>query len=191
LRRLQGCIDRGLQAVAAEQEPLKGYVEEVKRIAATLDPRRGAAWRRQERFGRLKRRLLGSGDAVLRKMAVVRGSFAAGLFVGPEDVQEVQDNLELERWFRLPKGHQRRIHGRCHAGVRLVQQGATLMPVLEAPKGREEPSRAEELLPDRGAQPPPQEQEAQRRRQFMRRARSSKQRPTRLADLERRYLASS
>jgi 2,3-bisphosphoglycerate-independent phosphoglycerate mutase len=38
----------------------------------------------------------------------------------------------LERWFRLPKSHERRIHGRRHAGVRLVQTGATLVPALDA-----------------------------------------------------------
>ena len=41
-------------------------------------------------------------------------SFAAGLFVGPvADLPE--DNLDLERWFRKPKSHERRIHGRRHA----------------------------------------------------------------------------
>ena len=29
-----------------------------------------------------------------------------------------QDNLDLERWFKQLKGHERRIHGCQHAGVR-------------------------------------------------------------------------
>jgi hypothetical protein len=33
--------------------------------------------------------------------------------------------LDLERWFKRPKGHERRLHGRRHAGVRIVQQGPT------------------------------------------------------------------
>ena len=119
------------------------------------------------------------------------GAWLVGLFVGDEAAQEVQDNLELERWFRLPKGHERRIHGRKHAGVRLVQEGATLMPVLDAHKGREEPYPAEELLGYKDAQPPPHEQEALQRRAFMRRARSKTQRPLLLAELELRYQASS
>jgi hypothetical protein len=80
--------------------------------------------------------------------------------VGEEAVQDIRDNLELERWFRLPKGHERRIHGRKHAGVRLVQQGATLLPALDAHQGREAPFAAAELLGYRDAQPPQQEHEA-------------------------------
>jgi hypothetical protein len=188
LRRLQGCINRGLEKVAVQQEPLKEYVEELRRVARTLEPLRGAAWRRKERFARLRRRLSRSPDPVLVKMAVVMVAWSAGLFVGEEAVQAVQDNLELERWFRLPKGHERRIHGRKHAGVRLVQQGATLMPALDAHKDREEPFQVEELRAYKDARPPQQEQEASRRRRVMRRARSKKQRPILLAELERRYL---
>src|SRR4029077_9614633 len=98
-------------------------------------------------------------------------------------------NLELERWFRLPKGHERRIHGRKHAGVRLVQEGATLMPVLDAHKSREKPYQAQELLSYKEAQPPKEEQESMRRRKVMRRARSKKRRPALLAELEQRYLS--
>jgi hypothetical protein len=177
-----------LAEVAEEQEAIRGQVEELKRIEKTLDPTTGAAWRRQERFQRERRRLEKSGEGVRMQMAVVMGAWLVGLFVGDEAAQEVQDNQELERWFRLPKGHERRIHGRKHAGVRLVQEGATLMAVLDAHKDREGPFAAEELLAYKDAQPPPQEQEAMQRRQIMRRARSKTQRPILLAELERRYL---
>ena len=190
MRKLQGCIDRGLQAVADEQAQVKEHVHEVKRVAATLDPSKGSVQRRKRRFHRLRRRLSRSGDAVRRKMAVVMVAFMAGLFAGPEVDQEIRDNLDLERWFRLPKGHARRIHGRKHAGVRLVQEGATLMPVLDAHKGREEPYKVEELLGYRAAEPPKQEQEALRRRKVMRRARSKKHRSSLLAELEHRFLSS-
>ena len=143
----------------------------------------------KKRFHRLKRRLKKSRDAVRKQMAVIRVGFMAGLFCGPEVEQEIRDNLELERWFRLPKGHERRIHGRKHAGVRLVQEGATLMPTLDAHKDREEPMKVEELLGYKDAKPPEQELEAMHRRKVMRRARSKKQRPLLLAELERRYLA--
>src|SRR5262249_58490376 len=103
-----------------------------------------------------------------------------------EVAEDVQDNLDLERWFRLPKGHERRIHGHKHAGVRLVQEGATLMPVLDAHKDREEPFKAEQLLGYRQAKPPKEEQETMRRRKVMRQARSKKRRPVLLAELERR-----
>jgi hypothetical protein len=177
-----------LQAVVAEQEQIQEYVTEVKRVEATLDPSKGSVEQRKKRFHRLKRRLKKSGDGVRMKMAVVMVAFSAGLFCGSEVDQEIRDNLELERWFRLPKGHERRIHGRKHAGVRLVQEGETLMPALDAHKDREEPFDVEELLGYKDAQPPPQEQEAMHRRQVMRRARSKKQRPILLAELEQRYL---
>jgi hypothetical protein len=191
LRRLQGCIDRGLQAVAAEQEQIKEHVKEVKRIAATLDRSKGSSKQRKRRFQQLRRRLKRRGDPVRMQMAVVMAAFMVGLFAGPEVAEDVQDNLELERWFRLPKGHERRIHGRKHAGVRLVQEGATLMPVLDAHKDREEPYQAEQLLGYQQAKPPQEEQEAMRRRKVMRQARSKKRRPGLLAELERRYRAAS
>jgi hypothetical protein len=159
----------------------------VQRVEATLDPGQGSVKQRRRRFHRLKRRLKNSGDAVRMQMAVVMVAFTAGLFAGPEVDQEIRDNLDLERWFRLPKGHERRIHGRKHAGVRLVQEGATLMPVLDAHKDREEPYKPEELLGFKDAKPPKQEEEAMHRRKVMRRARSKKQRPILLAELERRY----
>jgi len=159
----------------------------VKRVEATLDPTEGSVKQRKRRFHQLKRRLKKSGDEVRIQMAVVMVAFSAGLFAGPEVDQEIRDNLDLERWFRLPKGHQRRIHGRKHAGVRLVQEGATLMPTLDAHKDREEPFKPEELLDYKDATPPRQEQEAMHRRKVMRRARSKKQRPILLAELERRY----
>jgi hypothetical protein len=178
-----------LQAVAEEQKQIKEHTEEVKRVEATLDPSTGSCKQRKRRFHRLKRRLKRSGDPVRMQMAVVMVAFAAGLFAGPEVDQDIRDNLDLERWFRLPKGHERRIHGRKHAGVRLVQEGATLMPVLDAHKDREGPYKAEDLLGYKDAKPPVQEQEALRRRKIMRRARSKKHRSALLAELERRYLA--
>ena len=187
MRKLKGCIERGLQAVAGEQEQIKEQVKEVRRVAATLEPGSGSSKQRKRRFGRLRQRLHKSGDPVRMKMAVVMVAFSAGLFCGPEVDQEIRDNLELERWFRLPKGHQRRIHGRKHAGVRLVQEGATLMAALDAHKDREEPFQPEELLDYKDAKPPSQEQESMHRREVMRRARSKKQRPILLAELERRY----
>jgi hypothetical protein len=188
LHKLAGCIERGVQSVAAEQRQIQEHVREVKRVAATLDPSTGPAEQRKKRFDRLKRRLKRSGDPVRMQMAVVMVAFAAGLFAGPEVDQDIRDNLDLERWFRLPKGHERRIHGRKHAGVRLVQEGATLMPVLDAHKGREEPYKVEDLRGYKDAKSPAQEQEAMHRRKVMRRARSKKQRAALLAELERRYL---
>jgi hypothetical protein len=180
-----------VQAVAEEQQKIKEHVEEVKRVAATLEPSKGSSKQRKKRFERLRRRLKRSNDAVRMQMAVLMVAWSAGLFAGPEVDQEIRDNLDLERWFRLPKGHERRIHGHKHAGVRLVQEGATLMPTLDAHKDRKGPFQAEELLGYKDAKPPQAEQQAMQRRKIMRRARSKKQRPLLLAELEQRYLASS
>ncbi len=59
----------------------------------------------------------------------------------------------------------------------------------DAHTDREEPFKPEELLDYKDARPPRQEQEAMHRRQVVRRARSRKQRPILLAELERHYLA--
>ncbi|MGI8520830.1 MAG: hypothetical protein ACR2MC_09555 [Actinomycetota bacterium] len=124
-------------------------------------------------------------------MVVVMTSFLAGLFVGEGTFQEIRDNLELERWFRLPKSHERRIHGHRHAGVRIVQEGPTLVHALDAHVAHPERFTAEDLLAYRTAREPTCQREAMDRRTIMRKARSQKKRPILLADLERRYRESA
>jgi hypothetical protein len=120
-------------------------------------------------------------------MAVVMTSFLAGLFVGEGTFEEIRDTLDLERWFRLPKGHERRIHGHRHAGIRIVLEGPTLVHALDAHAAHPGPFTVEDLLPYRAAREPPCQARALTRRTIMRKARSPKQRPILLADLERRY----
>jgi hypothetical protein len=120
-------------------------------------------------------------------MAQVMLSFVAGLFVGPGIFEDIRDNLDLERWFRLPKSHERRIHGHRHAGIRIVLEGPTLVHALDAHAAHPEPFSAGDLLPYRTAQEPPCQQEALHRRKIMRKGRSKKKRPLLLAELERRY----
>ena len=187
MRRLVDCIDRGLQAVAEPQQEIRGQVGEIRKIAATLDSARGNRAVRRQRFQRLRRRLASSHDPRRQQMARVMAAFQRGLFAGGDLDELPQDNLELERWFRLPKGHERRIHGHRHAGVRLVLEGATLMLVLDAHRERAAPFTANDLLCYRQAQAPEDEQRARRRRTLMRRARSKKKRPHLLAELEQRY----
>jgi hypothetical protein len=140
-----------------------------------------------EKFEALIDRFKRSEAAVHRRMAVVMISFLAGLFVGEGAFEEVKDNLDLERWFRLPKSHERRIHGHRHAGVRIVQEGATLVPALDAHAAHPEPFTVEDRLRYRTAREPPCQSQARNRRTIMRKARSQKKRPFLLADLERRY----
>ena len=121
-------------------------------------------------------------------MAKVMASFAPGLFVGGDDPDLPHDNLELERWFRHPKGHERRIHGHCHAGVRIVLEGPTLMLALDAHQAHPAPFHVSELLPYVNAPPPASQRDALHRRRIMRKARSRKKRPMLLQTLERHYL---
>jgi len=126
-------------------------------------------------------------DPIHRQMVQVMISFLAGLFVGEGQFEPIRDNLDLERWFRLPKSHERRIHGHRHAGIRLVLEGPTLVPALDAHAAHPGPFTVEDLLPYRAAREPPCQAQARNRRTIMRKARSKKQRPLLLADLERRY----
>jgi hypothetical protein len=158
-------------------------------VAATLDPAAGRSTIRQSDFDAILTRLGGDVDPVHEHMAHLMGGFRAGLFAGGDDLAAVQDNLELERWFRLPKGHERRIHGHRHAGVRVVQEGATLVHALDAHRTHPDPFGVDDLLPYRSARVPECQRQAVHRRGIMRRARSKAKRPKLLAELERRYLA--
>ena len=181
------CIDRGLDHVRAEQETIRGYVQEIAEVAATLEPAGDDGAARRETFEALIDRFAGAGDPVRGHMAGVMISFLAGLFVGGAKFEAIRDNLDLERWFRLPKGHERRIHGRRHAGVRIVQDGPTLILALDAHVAHPGVFTAEELMPYRTARLPACQHEALQRRKIMRKARSKKKRPILLAELERRY----
>jgi hypothetical protein len=159
-------------------------------VSATLDPASGGCDGRRAAFEAVRDRLEADGDPIRRQMAGVMRGFEPGLFVGGDEAGLPRDNLELERWFRQPKGHERRIHGRRHAGVRIVQEGPTLVLTLDAHLSHPAPFRAEDLLPYRRARPPRHQLEALHRRTVMRKARSKKKRGILLAELERRYLAS-
>ena len=157
-------------------------------MADTLDPARGSPEDRQREFEELRQSFdqHQDQDSFAKHMARLMTSFLPGLFVGSVD-ELPRDNLDLERWFRQPKSHERRIHGRHHAGVRLVHDGPTLACALDAHLHHLGPFTAAELIPYRSAQPHPSQQAAVARHRIMRKARSSKQRPTLLAELEQRY----
>jgi hypothetical protein len=173
--------------VRVEQESIRNYVKDVEEVAATLKPQGGTCGDRQAKFEGLIERFQQTGDEIHKQMAQVMISFLAGLFVGEGVFQEIKDNLDLERWFRLPKSHERRIHGHRHAGIRLVLDGPTLVPALDAHAAHPGPFTVDDLLRYRTAREPPCQTEARNRRTIMRKARSKKQRPLLLAELERRY----
>jgi hypothetical protein len=186
LQRLAACIDRGLDLVADTQAEVRRDVEKVLAVARTLDAANGSWDERHREFEQLRRRFSRQKTPVAQHIAKLMLSFEAGLFVGPA-VDMPEDNLALERWFRKPKNHERRIHGRRHAGIRLVQEGPTLIPTLDAHTHHPEPFTAQDLISYRSAQPPPSQQAAVACRRIMRKARSSKKRPALLAELEDRY----
>jgi hypothetical protein len=188
---LADCIDRGLDAVRADQEPLREYVKDIAEVAATLEPGPQTCAARQQQFEALIDRFQTSEAPLHQRMVPVMLSFLAGLFVGEDTFASINDNLDLERWFRIPKSHERRIHGHRHAGIRIVLEGPTLVHALDAHAAHPAPFTVAELLPYRSAEEPPCQTEALHRRKIMRKARSKKKRPILLADLERRYREST
>lgn len=170
---------------------IRGHVEVVRSIAATLDPTQGDCESRRARFSELHGTCQASPDLVRQQMAKVLLSFEQGLFAGGDVADLPQDNLDLERWFRNPKGHERRIHGHRHAGVRIVLEGPSMIHALDLHQRHPEPLTATDLLPFRDATPHVSQLLSLQRRSLMRRARSTKKRPRLLAELESRYKDSS
>jgi hypothetical protein len=189
LNRLAGCLDRGLDVSRDVLEHVGRYAQDLQAVDTTLRPSEAVtAEERQAQFLSLQETWQSSTDAVHQHFAKLMSSFEPGVFVGGEAADFPMDNLDLERWFKGPKGHERRIHGHRHAGVRLVRQGPTLMLALDAHVHHEEPLTVDDLPPYRLAGVPQSQQEAVERGKIMRKARSRKKRHVLLADLEKRYL---
>jgi hypothetical protein len=175
--------------VVATQKRVADYVATIREVDRTLDPANGRCAKRKRLYGALERDLLTHEDSIRQQMGRVMASFKPGLFAGGGRGDWPRDNLDLERWFRLPKGHERRIHGRCHAGVRIVQEGATMMLALDAHRHHPQPFTEAELRPYREAEVPDSQKEVIHRRKVMRAARSTKKRAALLRKLEERYAA--
>lgn len=177
LAQLARCIDRGLAEVKEERHQIKKQVEQIRAVAGTLQEENGPRWKRQTQYGKLQREHEKQVGGFPAHLAKVMRSWARGLFVRVKAKQGEElpiDNDELERWFRKPKSHARRIHGRKHAGVRIVQEGPTLLLALNAHETHPQPFTAQELLPYRHAAEPHDQLQAIQRRKLMRKARSPK-----------------
>ena len=174
LERLIDCIDKGKNLVVETQKQVATYVEKIQKVDESLDPASDGWVQRKRSFSTLQRELSVDEDAICQEMGRVMASFKPGLFVGGGRADLPRDNLDLERWFRIPKSHERRIHGHRHAGIRIVLEGPTLVHVLDAHQGHPEPFTPEDLLPYRNAESPPCQAEALHRRKTMRKARSKK-----------------
>jgi hypothetical protein len=163
--------------VEGQQRQVREQVETLALVASTLDAQTGSLPQRRARYLRLARQYRGQTDEFYSRLVKVMETWQAGLFVavkGKGGANAPGDNLELERWVRRPKGHERKIHGRRHAGVRIVQEGATLLLVLNAHEDHPEPFTAQDLLPYRDAEEPADQLQAIARRKVMRKARSPK-----------------
>lgn len=170
LKRLASCIDKGRSLVLETQQQVEGYVETIRQVDAVLDPSTDRWAKRKRRYDAIRCDLLKDEDSICQQMSRMMASFKKGLFAGGGSADLPRDNLDLERWFRLPKGHVRRIHGRSHAGVRIVQEGATMLLALDAHRHHPQPFTEEELRPYRDAVAPESQKEAIRRRKVMRTA---------------------
>lgn len=191
LERLIACIDKGRTLVRETQNQVARYVATIREVDATLDPVTGRCAKRKRLFTALEGNLLHDEDSIRQQMGRVMASFKPGLFAGGGRGDWPRDNLDLERWFRLPKGHERRIHGRSHTGVRIVQEGATMMLALDAHRRHPQPFTEQDLRPYRDATVPDSQKEVIHRRKVMRAARSTTKRAGLLRKLEERYAASS
>jgi hypothetical protein len=188
LKRLAGCIDHGLEVAREALTQVGHYAQDLRAVDGLLRPSDEATGEEREaQFVSLWQEWEASVDPMHQQFAKVMSSFEPGLFVGGEEADFPADNLDLERWFKRPKGHERRIHGRRHAGVRLVQQGPTLMLALDAHVHHNGPFTVDDLEPYRHSRVPASQQEAVERGKIMRQARSRKKRSVLLADLEKRY----
>ena len=192
MTRLASCIARGLDVVRASLTQVKAYVQDLQAVDCTLRPNdETTGEEREAQFILRRQEWESSADPMHQHFAKMMSSFAPGLFVGGASADFPADNLDLERWFKRPKGHERRLHGRRHAGVRIVQQGPTLLLALDAHVYQDGPFTVDDLEPYSHARVPVSQQQAVERGKIMRKARSRKKRDALLADLEKRYLSLS
>lgn len=132
VKDLIGFIDAGLEEVKEKQAALRSYVEDIRAVNETLDLKTGPVKDRKKQFKILYKQYFAREDPIYQHMAGLMQRFSKGLFVTGDDPQLPRDNLDLERFFKVPKSHERKIHGRRHAGIRIVAEGATLIPALDA-----------------------------------------------------------
>src|SRR6266568_79523 len=178
MKRLAGCIDRGMKVAREALTHVGHYVQDLRAVNGLLQPSDEATGEECEgQFVSLRQEWEASVDPMHQQFAKVMSSFEPGLFVGGEGADFPADNVDLER----------RIHGRRHAGVRLVQQGPTLMLALDAHVHHNGSFTGDDLEPYRHSRVPASQQEALERGKIMRQARSRKKRPLVLTDLEKRY----
>jgi hypothetical protein len=176
LVRLKEFIDRGVADQRKSFTRVRKYTQQVRQVIKLLTREGGASLaKRQAQFAaKVEVFQRHTNDVVYRYFAKVMTSFRPGLFAGDELAAYPHDNLDLERWFRCPKSHERRVHGHRHAGIRIVRDGPTLAPTLDAHASHPGLFTREELFPFRFASPPSSQLASQQRHGIMRKSRSKK-----------------
>ena len=182
-------MDRGRDGARDALAHVGLYAQALQAVESPLRPSATAtSAEREAQCSALQQEWQSSADPVEPHFAKMRSGVELGVLVGGETAAFPADNLDLERWFKGPKGHARRIHGHGHAGVRIVRQGPTLMLALDAHGHHDGPLTVDDLEPYGHARVPESQQQAVERGKIMRQARSRKKRPVWLADLEKRSL---
>lgn len=176
LEKLQACIEQGMHIYEETKNKIQGLLEVVTQVDRLLSPNEGSSEKRQKRFHLLGLKLKKK-SSKYKEMGKLMFSFEDGLFAGGEILDLPIDNLDLERWFKKPKGHQRRITGRKHAGTTIVYEGPTLIPTLDAHLTLNKPLGVADLLGYINAQPPASQIEGLKRRKLMSQASSKKKGP--------------
>lgn len=175
LMRLNDCIGKGVATQQETFERVRFYTTHVCRVIELLSPDAGVVSVRKRRFEKLQQTFEGrSKDVVFVHMSKLMKSFQSGLFIGEEIADLPRDNLALERWFRHPKSHERKIHGHQHAGKRIVQEGPTLLPTLDAHLSHPDLFTPDELAPYINASVPASQAASRARHTTMAKARSQK-----------------
>lgn len=198
MSQLRACIEKGLTVTSEARQSIAHEVLFVRAVGATVDAKTGPVVERRAAFEVLQRESAAAPDEGRRRMGELMARWAPGLFDGDEEFEKAvesgaslaelpEDNYALERFFRLPKHHERHIHGRAHVGISLVRSGATRTLALDAHRHHPTPFTHVELAPYREARMPAAQRAALERGRVMRRGRSPAQRPQLLADLEARY----
>lgn len=176
LDRLQGFLDRGVAEQQDTFSRVRGYTDQVREVVEILTLEDGASLAGREPLFAAKLAEFQSfpDDKIYHGMAKMMTSFQVGLFAGTERTDDPHDNLDLERWFRLPKSHERRIHGHKHAGIRIVREGATLIPTLDAHAQHPGVFSEQDLTRFSTATAPASQLASQQRHGVMQKARSKK-----------------
>ena len=176
LARLRGFIDRGVADERKSFTRVREYTQQVRQVMNLLTSEGGLplAKRQSQFMAKIESFQRRVDDVVYMHFVKVMTLFRPGLFASAEMTAYPRDNLDLERWFRCPKSHERRVHGHRHAGVRIVRDGPTLAPTLDAHASHPGVFTREELFPFRFASPPSSQLASQQRHGIMRKSRSKK-----------------